>query len=156
MDFAILGNYIIVATTSSVLKLYEFSGSNQMKLICVSTDQNGHSDAVLAVCEVHEEKNEYFVSCGKDQSVCLWKLIDNDKGKKQINLIAKGLGHSSYVGAVTATFQAIYSASKDGVIKLWCWPQSIQAEEQEEKNALLSRRNIAAHPSGNFMLVTRN
>ena len=149
LDFAILENYLLIATTSSVLKLYEFSDANHGRLICVSADPNGHSDAILAVSNVLEEKREHFVSCGKDQSVCLWKLSD-DEGKKQIKLIAKGVGHSSYVGAVTATNQAIYSASKDGIIKLWSWPKDISIEEQEEerRHTLLSKRNIAAHTSG--------
>ena len=67
-----------------MLKIYEFTDSSEGRLICVSSDQNGHSDAILAVSAVLETKKEHFVTCGKDQSVCLWKLIiENNKAISQ-------------------------------------------------------------------------
>ena len=146
LDFAILDSYLIVATTSSVLKIYEFTDSSQGRLICVSSDQNGHSDAILAVSAVLENQ-EHFVTCGKDQSVCLWKLF-NENNKVKIKVIAKGIGHSSYVGAVTANNESIYSASKDGVLKLWGWPNASEEQDQDGNLILSSKRNIAAHASG--------
>ena len=99
LDFAILNSYLIVATTSSVLKIYEFTDSSQGRLICVSSDPNGHSDAILAVSAVVENQ-EHFVTCGKDQSVCLWKLCEENQ-KPKIKVIAKGIGHSSYAVSYT-------------------------------------------------------
>ena len=153
LDFAILENYLIVATTSNTLRLYEFSSSAEGKLLSVSADPNGHTDAILAVSHVVQEATkEHFISCGKDQSVCLWKLVD-EKHRKQIKLIAKGVGHSSYVGAVTASTDAIYSASKDGVLKLWGWPQGDDFEDKDAIKSLSSRRNIAAHSAGKRLCV---
>ena len=149
LDFAVLSDFLIVATTSNVLKVYDFSDSNQGKLVCVSSDANGHSDAILAVSDVLEVKNEHFVTCGKDHSVCLWNLV-NEGNKVKMKVLGKGIGHASYVGAVTATMDAIYSASKDGVLKLWGWPHKTPEEQKEEDSilSLSSKRNIAAHTSG--------
>ena len=115
--------------------------------MCASSDQNGHTDAILAVSDVIEDNKTHFVTCGKDQSVCLWKLY-NKANELKIKVIAKGLGHSSYVGAVTATDRAIFSASKDGVLKLWGWPNDKEEEDENGKQILTSKKNIAAHSSG--------
>ena len=71
----------------------------------------GHSDAVLAVNVVDEHS---FVSCSKDQTVCLWNI----DGNGSVKLIAKGGGHSSFVGAVGSSAKFIFSASKDGILKV--------------------------------------
>ena len=71
----------------------------------------GHSDAVLAVNVVDDQS---FVSCSKDQTVCLWNI--DEKGS--VKLIAKGGGHSSFVGAVGSSAKFIFSASKDGILKV--------------------------------------
>jgi len=136
---------LIVATTSSILKIYEFSDTAQGRLVSVASDQNGHNDAILAVSDVIEDNKTHFVTCGKDQSVCLWKL-STETDKVHVNVIAKGLGHSSYVGAVAATDTAIFSASKDGVLKLWGWCND-KDEDETGKRTLTSKRNIAAHTS---------
>ena len=146
LDFAIIHNYLIVATTSSILKIYEFSDTAQGRLVSVASDQNGHNDAILAVSDVIEDNKTHFATCGKDQSVCLWKL-STETDKVHVNVIAKGLGHSSYVGAVAATDRAIFSASKDGVLKLWGWCND-KDEDETGKRTLTSKRNIAAHTSG--------
>ena len=72
----------------------------------------GHSDAVLAVNIVDEQS---FVTCSKDQTVCLWNI---DEGNGSVKLIAKGGGHSSFVGAVGSSAKFIFSASKDGILKV--------------------------------------
>ena len=150
LDFTIINDYLIVATTSNILKVYEFSEKSHGKLLCASSDQNGHSDAILAVTDVIEEEKRHIITCGKDQSVCLWK-IDDEENKFQLKVIAKGLGHSSYVGAVAGTNKAIFSASKDGVLKLWGWLNDNE-EIDNEKRSLTSRRNIAAHTSGEYSI----
>ena len=71
----------------------------------------GHSDAVLAVNIVDEHS---FVSCSKDQTVCLWNI----DGNGSVKLVAKGGGHSSFVGAVGSSAKFIFSASKDGILKV--------------------------------------
>ena len=147
LDFTIINDYLVVATTSSLLKIYEFNDSSQGRLMCVSSDQNGHTDAVLAVSDVIENSKTHFVTCGKDQSVCVWKLY-NKANELKTKVIAKGLGHSSYVGAVAATDRAIFSASKDGVLKLWGWTNDNDEEDENGKQILTSKRNIAAHTSG--------
>ena len=151
LDFAVLQDFLVVATTSNVIKIYQFDGqTTQGKMVGVSPEIDGHTDAVLAVSPLEEDKPQHFVSCGKDQSVCVWKIHAQAKqGKIAVKLVAKGLGHSSYVGAVCATGNAIYSASKDGVLKLWAWSvQDDIIDQTDDVQNLQSRRNVAAHNSG--------
>ena len=147
LDFLTLDEYLVVATTSSILKIYEFSKKYLGKLVCVSSDQRGHTDAILAISGVSSEKNNHFVTCSKDQSVCLWVIVKNEINIT-LKLIAKGIGHSSYVGAVTATNHSIYSAAKDGVLKQWGWPSSNATEDESDIITLSSKRNVAAHTLG--------
>ena len=147
LDFLTLDEYLVVATTSSILKIYEFSEKYQGKLVCVSSDQRGHTDAILAISGVSSEKNNHFVTCSKDQSVCLWVIVKNESNIT-LKLIAKGIGHSSYVGAVTATNHSIYSAAKDGVLKQWGWPSCNTTEDESDIITLSSKRNVAAHTLG--------
>ena len=67
--------------------------------------------SVLAVNIVDEHS---FVSCSKDQTVCLWNI----DGNGSVKLVAKGGGHSSFVGAVGSSAKFIFSASKDGILKV--------------------------------------
>jgi WD40 repeat protein len=70
----------------------------------------GHTASVLAVYGFNETS---FVTCGKDHAVCLWTI-----GDAKVRLVAKGTGHSSFVGAVAASPRHIFSASKDGILKV--------------------------------------
>ena len=70
-----------------------------------------YSDSIMAVARL-DEKN--FASCGKDHSVCMWNITNDG-----VRLIAKGTGHSSYVGALAASQKFICSASKDGILKVF-------------------------------------
>ena len=145
--------FLVVATTSSVIKvdktfeaitlkftivmfflfqLYDLLNDN--KLMVAS---GGHEDSVLSVASASDKT---FVSCGKDHSVCLWTLTSKDK----IKLIGKGRGHSSFVGAVTASDSHIFSASKDGILKVWKKPGQ-DVEELDEVAELQTVRTILAH-----------
>ena len=81
-------------------------------MISILVCSGGHTDSVLAVAKMTDF---CFVSCGKDQTVCMWKISEEEKNVK---LIAKGSGHSSYVGAIAASSKFICSASKDGILKV--------------------------------------
>ena len=98
--------FLIVATMSPVLRIYDLKSGNTLKIA-----SGGHSDAVLSLNIVD---GEHFVSCGKDHSVGLWNIDLNGNAK----LIAKGTGHSSFVGAVASSAKSIFSASKDGILKV--------------------------------------
>ena len=73
-----------------------------------------------------DEKN--FASCGKDHSVCMWNITNDG-----VRLIAKGTGHSSYVGALAASLKFICSASKDGILKVLIYLIKISILEKKEK-----------------------
>ena len=120
------GHYLVVATVSSVIKVYDVTNENKLMVA-----YGGHEDSVLALCPVNETT---FASCGKDHSVCLWK-IQNDK----VNLMAKGTGHSSFVGAIASSSKSIFSASKDGILKVWKIPT------EEEETELQTSRTLLAH-----------
>ena len=96
--------YLVVANMSPVIKVYDIK-TNELFI-----GSGGHTDSVLAVAKVDENG---FVSCGKDHSICLWKIEENS-----VKLIAKGSGHSSYVGALAASSKFLCSASKDGILKV--------------------------------------
>ena len=81
---------------------------------------------------------DYFVSCGKDQSVCLWKFEGLN-----VKLVGKGTGHSSYVGAVAMSTELLFSASKDGVLKSWTIPED--PSDPTEVQSLKTKRTVAAH-----------
>ena len=108
LDMVIIGDkYLVVATMSPVIKIYNLS--NNKKLTVAS---GGHEDSVLGVNVVDEHS---FVSCSKDQTVCFWNINKEDGN---VNLVAKGSGHSSFVGAVACSAKFIFSASKDGILKV--------------------------------------
>ena len=119
------GHYLVVATVSPVIKVYDVTNGNKMMVA-----YGGHEDSVLALTAVDETT---FASCGKDHSVCLWK-IQNDK----VNLVAKGTGHSSFVGAIAASSKSIFSASKDGILKVWKIPKESEETELQTSRTLLA------------------
>lgn len=105
LELSIVGEkYLVVATMSPVIKVYNLK--QDFKLLIGS---GGHTDSVLAVAPMDIDR---FVSCGKDHSVCLWSLTDDS-----VDLVGKGSGHSSFVGALATSHNYIFSASKDGILK---------------------------------------
>ena len=108
LDMVIIGDkHLVVATMSPVVKIYDLSNNNKLTVA-----SGGHDDSVLGVNVVDEHS---FVSCSKDQTVCLWNIAKEDG---TVTLVAKGSGHSSFVGAVASSAKFIFSASKDGILKV--------------------------------------
>lgn len=95
LDFALVSssNRLVIATNNAHMRVYHFD-SGQMT---VAHSPSAHTDAVLAVSalkplldKVPATTQDHFVSCGKDQSVCLWKFKGNachlvGKGKTSFN-----------------------------------------------------------------------
>lgn len=123
------GHYLAVASMSNVIKIYNLK--EDFKLLLA---HDGHTESVLAVNTVDHQS---FVSCGKDHSVCLWSVADD-----QVKLVAKGSGHSSFVGAVASSAKSIFSASKDGILKVWKRPTNVANNEVVE---LQTSRTLLAH-----------
>ena len=108
LDMIMIGEkHLVAATMSPVIKIYNLVDNKNMLTLA----SGGHSDSVLAVNIVDEHS---FVSCSKDQTVCLWNI----DGNGSVKLVAKGGGHSSFVGAVGSSAKFIFSASKDGILKV--------------------------------------
>lgn len=135
LEFAILEpSYLIVASGSSDVKVYNLEDHSL-------TVGVGHTDAVLSVSACRDGTSS-FLSCGKDQTVFLWNLEAADDGVK-LKMVARGLGHSSYIGAVGLSKSLIYSASKDGVVKLWKRPQ--EPTDGAAVQELTTIRTVLAH-----------
>ena len=133
LDFTLVGSKLIIATNAPYLRIYDFEDQK----MTLASAPNAHTDAVLAVASLKpldKVPSENFVSCGKDQNVCLWRMTPGGA-----SLLAKGTGHTSYVGAVGLSTDGLFSASKDGILKSWSLP-----EEGDE--TLKTKRTIAAHP----------
>ena len=80
LDFALVSSRLVIATNNAHMRVFHFD-SGQMS---VAHSPTGHTDAVLAVSalkpmldKVPATTEDHFVSCGKDQSVCLWKFKGN-------------------------------------------------------------------------------
>lgn len=140
LDFTLASNNrLVIATNNAHMRVYHFDSGH----MTVAHSPSGHTDAVLAVAalnplldKVPETTEDHFVSCGKDQSVCLWKFKGN-----VVQLVGKGTGHVSYVGAVALSTSLLFSASKDGILKSWSFP----SESDEEVVSLKTKRTVAAH-----------
>lgn len=140
LDMCVVADvWLVIATMSPIIKVYN---AETGRLIVA---QGGHTSSVLSVCQGPSENT--FVSCGKDHSVCLWSL---DQEEEQVHLIAKGSGHSSYVGAVACADNLIFSASKDGILKAWIVPQHSDSDMQ-------TLRTLMAHDQEiNSLSVSKN
>ena len=89
LDFTLASNNrLVIATNNAHMRVYHFDSGH----MTVAHSPSGHTDAVLAVAalnplldKVPETTEDHFVSCGKDQSVCLWKFKGN-----VVQLVGKG------------------------------------------------------------------
>ena len=89
VDFTLASNNrLVIATNNAHMRVYHFDSG----YMTVAHSPSGHTDAVLAVAalnplldKVPETTEDHFVSCGKDQSVCLWKFKGN-----AVQLVGKG------------------------------------------------------------------
>ncbi|KAL9644691.1 hypothetical protein ABK040_012345 [Willaertia magna] len=137
---------LAVATNSESIILFDINNANSNPIAL-----SGHSDMVLSLTSVHsssyknannggkkkkkatasednlEEKiNNYLVSGSKDKTIKVWDL-------KTYENIATGTGHLSSVTALCLSHPTkeknaedeyfLYSASDDGVVKKWNFPQ---------------------------------
>merc|ERR1719376_1872735 len=143
LDFTVLDRKLVIATNAPYLRVYDFDSDRMGVASCA---EGGHTDAVLAVASLKpldKIQSDQFISCGKDQNICLWKFVENGASVK---LVGKGTGHTSYVGAVAMSPDLLFSASKDGILKSWSVPEA-ESEDSEDSAAssLRTKRTIAAH-----------
>uniref|UniRef100_A0A8C5QET0 Transducin beta like 3 n=1 Tax=Leptobrachium leishanense TaxID=445787 RepID=A0A8C5QET0_9ANUR len=119
LDVRFLGpsdSYIVVATNSPQLKVFELSTSNCQIL-------HGHTETVLAL-DVFK-KGLLFASCAKDQTIRIWKM---NKTTGKVSCVAQGSGHTNGVGAISCSRlkeSFVVSGSQDFTIKLWKLPESV-------------------------------
>ncbi|KAH3860700.1 transducin beta-like protein 3 [Dreissena polymorpha] len=120
------GRYVIVATNSPHIKVFELDTWDCQILY-------GHTDIVLAVDVI--PNTDMFVSCGKDNTVRLWKV---NPECKQITCLAVGQGHTNAVGALAlarAKGKFLVTGSEDCTLKLWNLPSNFDLSTTLELKA---------------------
>ncbi|XP_069838180.1 transducin beta-like protein 3 [Dendropsophus ebraccatus] len=119
LDVKFLGpsdSYIVVATNSPQIKVFELETSNCQILY-------GHTETVLAL-DVFK-KGLMFASCAKDRTVRIWRM---NKTTGKVHCVAMGGGHTNGVGAIACSRlkgSFIVSGSQDFTLKIWTLPESI-------------------------------
>ncbi|XP_056629979.1 transducin beta-like protein 3 [Diorhabda sublineata] len=145
LDITFIGkddSHLAVATNSKDIKLYCNSTMNCQIL-------KGHTDIVLSLAS-SQINPELMLSSGKDNSVKLWKLMDNSI----MICMATGLRHTGSVGSVAfsktdCTFGV--SVSKDMCVKIWEIPETL------ETATLNCTRTVLAHQKDiNYVAVSPN
>ncbi|XP_066588920.1 transducin beta-like protein 3 [Prorops nasuta] len=138
LDIAYIGpndNYIVVATNSCDIKLYELSSMNCRLL-------RGHTDIVLSFAT--SPVNPYLlISSGKDNSVRVWLM---DKVTLNMACIAFGIRHTASVGSIAASqisTKFFVSVSQDSCLKLWELAEDITKLEQG--SSLNAVNTVLAH-----------
>ncbi|XP_030067433.1 transducin beta-like protein 3 [Microcaecilia unicolor] len=123
LDVKFLGpadSYIVVATNSPQLKIFELATSNCQIL-------HGHTETVLAV-DVFR-KGLKFASCAKDRCVRIWRMDTSG----QVTCVAVGSGHTHGVGTVACSRLKeafIVSGSQDCTLKIWKLPKSLSCKNR--------------------------
>lgn len=134
LDLLLMGpsdRYLVMATNSSDIKLYDTSNMNCRLL-------KGHTDIVLALAA---HKN-LLLSSGKDNSIRLWRLDygENDQELlENITCIGTSTKHTGAVGTLdffnlSKSFFA--SASQDKCLKLWKINDEIDVTPENKLNCL--------------------